>query len=68
MVGTTIHSKSESPDMYESIDAVAHALVSRGIWLEYPLDSVNWLKVFLVKNSIDIFNSVSDLMVSTFRL
>ena len=27
LVGTTIHSKTESPDMYESIDAVAHALV-----------------------------------------
>jgi ribosome-associated translation inhibitor RaiA len=25
--GVTIHSRSESPDMYESIDAVAHALV-----------------------------------------
>lgn len=26
LVGTTIHSKTESPDMYESIDAVSHAL------------------------------------------
>jgi len=26
LVGTTIHSKTESPDMYESIDAVGHAL------------------------------------------
>lgn len=29
MKGTTIHSKTETPDMYDSIDAVAHALVSK---------------------------------------
>ena len=30
LVGVTLHSKAETPDMYESIDAVAHALVRTG--------------------------------------
>ena len=30
LVGVTLHSKAETPDMYESIDAVAHALVRNG--------------------------------------
>ena len=35
--GTTIHSKVESPDMYESIDAVAHALVGTLWFLEWTV-------------------------------